>query len=387
MKRVVKILAMMGLLSSCSHLSVTKDLLTPDYLLAKGTVQVTFQGDNEHPRFSPDGTKLVYSSSGRQNHKGSQIYEMDLTRNKERRVTYSDGDAFDPDYVSDSEIIYASTTDEIKESPFINKNFDRNYPPSDLYMSDRFGSEILRLTQQPGFDAEPVFAPHPTKPFILFTANHGDLLGIDRMELKNLAVSPVSATAEKERRFPAITPDHKQIIYVEKDKKTQEQSLVLFTIRNKKSEVLKSGEGTYRDLTFAPRTPNRLFYSILRKGEKQYQLETYDLEDKCTQVVFKGVDSLAGPAVSDDSRERIAFTRNFQGKKQIYVVYLPDDLGPCLETKNSSPAIPVTPPTPPVQPKEPAPQTTPTVTVPSPQASVSPALKAAEPTSTATSAN
>lgn len=329
MKWNLKITALMGLLCGCTHLSVTKDLLTPDYLLTKGSLQITFQGDNEHPRFSPDGTKLIYASRARL-HKGSQIYEMDLTKNKERRVTYSDGDAFDPSYVSETEILYASTTDEIKESPFVNKNFNKDFPPSDLYMSDRFGGEILRLTQQPGYDAEAMFVPHPVKPFILFTSYRGDLMGIYRMDLKHLFISLISADGEKERRFPTITRDMKQVAFVEKDKKTQEQSLMLFTMKSKKLEVLKRGEGLYRDLTFAPRSPNRVFYSILRKGEKQYQIESFDLENKCTQVVFKGTDSLTHPVVSDDRQERLAFARSFQDKKQIYIVNLPEDLGPCL---------------------------------------------------------
>ncbi|QDK39145.1 PD40 domain-containing protein [Bdellovibrio sp. NC01] len=329
-----KIVTIAGVLCGCSHLSVTKDLLTPDYLLTKGTKQITFQGDNEHPRFSPDGTKLIFASRNRPTHKGSQIYEVDLTRNKERRVTFSDGDAFDPGYVSDSEILYASTTDEIKESPFINKNYNKDFPPSDLYMSDRFGGEIVRLTNAPGFDAEPTFVQNPTKPFILYTTYRNEVMGVSRMDLQKLMVTVLSADPEKERRFPAITSDHKQIAFLEKDKKTSEQSLVLYNIKTKKSEVLKSGEGQYRDLIFTTRSPARLFYSVLRKGEKQYQIESYDLDDKCTQVVFKGADSLTHPVISDDSNERLVFARNFQGKKQLYMVNLPEDLGPCLEQRN-----------------------------------------------------
>ncbi|WP_347358280.1 hypothetical protein [Bdellovibrio sp.] len=315
----------------CSHLSVTKDVLTPDYLLAKGSKQVTFLGDNNHPRFSNDGSKLLYSSRSRNSHKGSQIYEIDLAKNKERRITFSDGDAFDAIYISPAEILYSSTTDEIKESPLLNKSFDKEAPPSDLYMSDLYGTQILRLTQQPGFDGQSDFLPHPSKPAILFTSRRGSLTGIYRLDMKNLPVSLISAEKDKEKRFPALTPDTKQAAWAEKNLKTNEESLVLFKLKEKIPVVLKSGEGEYRDLFFAPRPPLRLFYSIVRKGEKHSQLEVYDIEKHCTQVVFKGNDSLAAPAVSDESNERLAFTRNFQDKKQIYIVTLPSDLGPCLE--------------------------------------------------------
>ncbi|WII72426.1 hypothetical protein QJS83_00910 [Bdellovibrio sp. 22V] len=326
-KLAVLVVFMVG----CSHLSVTKDVLTPDFLLAKGTKQVTFLGDNDHPRFSEDATRILYVSRNRGSHKGAQIYEMDLNKNKERRVTFSDGDAFDAVYVSESEILYASTTDEIKESPLLNKTFNKEFPPSDLYMSDAYGNNILRLTQQPGFDGEPLFLPHATRPSIYFTSRRGDLAGIYKLDLKQVPVSLISAQKEKEKRFPAATPDQTRLAWVEKDLKSEEQSLVLFKLKGKIPFVLKSGEGQYRELFFAPRPPLRLFYSVLRKGEKQYQIEVYDIEKQCTQVVFKGKDSLFSPVISSENPERMAFARSFQDKRQIYIAPVPTDLGPCLE--------------------------------------------------------
>lgn len=332
MKWIGKVAVVTGvLLLGCSHLSVTKDVLTSDFLLTKGTQQVTFLGDNDHPRFSPDNKKLLYSSRNRAAHKGSQIYEMDLTLNKERRVTFSDGDAFDPVYIGDSEILYASTTDEIKENPLLNKNHDPLQPPSDLYMSDRFGTEILRLTLQPGFDGQPLFVSHNTKPAIVFASRRGGLTGIYRLDLKHLPVSLISAEKGKEKKYPALSPDGTLLAWVETDLATGTQSLMTYKMKEKIPALLKSGEGDYRDLSFAPRPPARLFYSVVRKGEKKSQLEVYDLEKQCTQVLFKGRDSLASPAISDESSEKLAFTRLFQDKKQIYIVPLPLDLGPCLE--------------------------------------------------------
>lgn len=315
----------------CTHLSATKDVLTSDYLLTKGSKQITFLGDNDHPRFSADGTRLLYTSKSRSAHKGAQIYEIDLGKNKERRVTFSDGDAFDASYVGDSEIIYASTTDEIKESPLLNKSFNGDFPPADLYMSDLYGTDILRLTQQPGFDGEALFVQHASKPYMLFTSRRGDLLGIYRLDLKHLPVSLISAEKDKEKRYPAVTPDKLQLAWVEKNLKSEEQSLVLFKLKEKIPFVLKSGEGAYRDLFFAPKPPLRLFYSVVRKGEKHPQIEVYNLEKQCTQVVFKGADPLSAPALSNETSERLAFVRSFQDKRQIYIAPLPADLGPCIE--------------------------------------------------------
>ncbi|MGE5085320.1 MAG: TolB family protein [Bacillota bacterium] len=333
-----------SILSGCSHLSATKNLLTPDFLLTKGSQQVTFLGDNERPRFSEDGSRLIYTSHNRGHQKNLQLFELDLTRNKERRVTYSDGDAFDPMFASDSEIVYASTTDEIKESPFLNKNPDKEFPPSDLYMSDGFGADIVRLTQQPGYDAEPIFVKHPTESHIIFTSRRGNLTGIYRVNLTHGLVSLVSAEAGKDRRSPTLSPDQKELAFIEKDLKSGDLSMQLLNMKTKQAVTLKAGEGLYRDLFFAPKSPRRVFYSILRKGEKKYQLEVYNLETKCTQVVFKGTDSLLYPTVSNESRERLAFARLFQDRSQIYIVNLPPDLGPCLEQQNAV-AAPVTAPT------------------------------------------
>lgn len=327
----IVLFVLMASLEGCSHVSQTKGAPTPEYLLGRNFKQITFSGDNDHPRFSNDGVRVLYNSRARAKHKGTQIYESDLTENKERRVVFSDGDAFDAAYISDYEILYSSTTDEIKESPLTNKNFPKEYPPSELYMSDLYGSDILRLTTQPSFDGESVFISNALKPFILFTSRRGDVTGLYRLDLENLPVSLISAEGGKEKRSPAATPDQKSLAWTEKDLKTGSQKIILYNIKNKNTSVLKSDEGDYRDLFFAPRSPQRLFYSILRKGQSHYQIEVFDLEKQCTQVVFKGQDSLFSPAVSNDFSERLAFSRLFEDKKQIFIVNLPTDLGPCLE--------------------------------------------------------
>lgn len=317
------------LVSGCSHSSVTKDVVTPDFLVGKESKQITFFGDNDHPRFSFDGTRLLYQSYRTPQHKGLQIYEMDLLTNKERRITFSDGDAFDATYISANELLYASTTDEIKENPLTVTEQPAELPPADLYMSDLFGTDILRLTRQPGYDGQALFYNDPKKPFIIFASRRGDLSGVYRLDLQNLPVSLISAEKDKAKVFPAISTLGKSIAWVEKDLKTQKQSIVL--LKNRVSSVLKKEDGEYRDLFFAPRPPERLFYSVLRKGEKRSQIEVFDIARQCTQVVFKGSDNLSSPAISNDSVERIAFVRSFQDRKQIYMVNLPTDLGPCLE--------------------------------------------------------
>lgn len=335
LKKIVILL--MACLCGCAHTKINSEPLLPGYLSSIKAKPLTSQGINADPHFSPDSMKVIYSSRERSSHKGSQIYEFDLTTAKERRITYSDGDAFDPTYISDDEILYSSTTDEIKENPFINKNYNRDTSPSEIYMSDLYGSEILRLTNQPGRDAGALFVNHTTKPYILFTSLRNGAAGIFQLTLDGLATHPLAVDAKVGRKFLALSPDKKQIAYVEKNFETQEQSLVLQNLKTKKKEILKFGEGAYQDLVFAPRSPTRLFYSLLRKGDTSYRIEVYGLDERCTRVLIQAEDNLTQPSISGDSLEKIAFVRSYKETQQIYIAPLPDG-SPCLENTLGKPS-------------------------------------------------
>jgi Tol biopolymer transport system component len=115
---------------------------------------ITLLGDNTSPSWSPDGEHLLFVSRNRPAHKNAQVYEFDFKTNKERRITYSDGEDSDPQYVlGGNKIVYASTTDELKERPklFGNELPTEQNPPTEIYLSDLSGIEIQRLTHHPGF--------------------------------------------------------------------------------------------------------------------------------------------------------------------------------------------------------------------------------------------
>lgn len=329
--KVLGFALLLGSLTACSHSASQKSLSMSDYLLAQGARQITQAGDNDEPKFSNDGQRLLFSSRLRVNHKSWQIYEYDFINNRERRVTFSDGDATSPSYMSDRELIYSSTTDEIKERPLQGMG-NSNLPPSDIYMSDLYGNEIIRLVNNPGFDSDPAFIPVTPKPYVIFSSkrsSHG--AGIYRLDLGTLTTTLISSEKSKDKRFPAISPDRGSLVWVEKNTLTKEDNLVLYKLSNKVPLVLKQGEGQYQSLFFAHRPPQRIFYSILRPGEKQYRIESYNLETQCTQVLFKGKESLYSPSVSNQLQERLAFSRDLQDRRQIYVVPMPQEIGPCLE--------------------------------------------------------
>lgn len=302
---------------------------TADYFLSQGFKQVTFIGENDSPRFSETGNEIIFIGRDRPAHKGAQVYEVDLRKNRERRVTFHDGEDISPSYVSGRDILYCSSTDEIKESPFLNKNPDKDYPPTELYISDIYGNSIQRMTHYPGYDGEAVYVK-AAKPFVIFVSRRGSLIGIYKLDLKSKQVSFLAVEKDKDNRSPTVSSDGKHLAWIQKDVKSGKESLQVMGLNGKKAETVKENGGHYRDLFWQPDS-QRLFYSVQRPGDSRFQLEVYDIEKKCTQSLFKGKDSLIQPVVSDEKKPKIAFVRVFQDKKQIYMVDLPDNLGPCLE--------------------------------------------------------
>ena len=134
---------------------------------------VTSVGDNREPRFSPDGAKLLFLSSSRPSHKHAQVYELDLSRMTEHRVTFHDGDDEGAGWAAGgSKIVYSSMTDEMKEDVSLNR-IKSVYEASkvttapngirpiavksggDVYVQRLDGRDIERLTSTPAADTSP----------------------------------------------------------------------------------------------------------------------------------------------------------------------------------------------------------------------------------------
>lgn len=73
----------------------------------KKGVQLTSTGKNGWTRWSPDGKKIVFVSSGRDEHKNREIYIMDADGKNQKRLTYTKGgNASDPRWGNDENTIY-----------------------------------------------------------------------------------------------------------------------------------------------------------------------------------------------------------------------------------------------------------------------------------------
>ena len=319
--------------SACS--SLPKALISPppqDYLLLKGARQLTFEGANDSARFSSGGDKILFISSQRASHQNSQVYEFEILRNTERRITFQDGEIKNPFYIDDHQIIYSSTTDEIKENlaeMIGSNNPSSERPPTELYQSDLYGNEIQRLTYFPGYDDEATYVSG-ANPYLIFTSFRNNLLGIFKYNLKLKIATPLLVEKDRDKWNATLSSDNKQIAWLEKNKAHKGYAIMLSPLKNLKPKILKQDDVEWRDLHFIHNS-NQLIYSAQSKNEKVFHIELFDFEKNCTQIVFSGLDSLTQPSFSPGSPNRVVFTRVMKNTRQIYLVDIPADLGPCLE--------------------------------------------------------
>jgi Tol biopolymer transport system component len=141
--------------------------------------QLTFGGENAEAYFSPDGTKLVYQATPVEGGCDQQ-YILDLATGQTTLVSSGKGRTTCGyfAYPAGDRVIYASTEAEGEECP---PPPDRSrgyiwgvYHSYELYTANVDGSDVKRLTDSPGYDAEATWCHKGGK--IIFTSTRdGDL--------------------------------------------------------------------------------------------------------------------------------------------------------------------------------------------------------------------
>ncbi len=166
------------LFSSCSMLC-HKHCKKNSQPRVENYVQLTFTGDNGEAYFSPDGEKLIFQSK-RDGNECDKIYTMNIDGSDKKMVSTPMGAhtcsywSKDMDY-----IFYASTSQEGKDCPdvFVPENPHEYVWPLrkfEIYRANPDGTGIVRLTQNPGYDAEATV--HPFEEKIIFTSQRdGDI--------------------------------------------------------------------------------------------------------------------------------------------------------------------------------------------------------------------
>ncbi|MBK1706621.1 TolB family protein [Halochromatium glycolicum] len=140
--------------------------------------QLTFGGENAEAYFSSDGDELIFQST-RGDRQCDAIYRMDADGSNVRQVSSGEG-ATTCSFIApdDKAIIYASTHlggPECPPKPDMSQGYVWPlYASYDIFRADPDGSNRVRLTDTPGYDAEGVYSPQGDK--IVFTSvRSGDL--------------------------------------------------------------------------------------------------------------------------------------------------------------------------------------------------------------------
>jgi Tol biopolymer transport system component len=138
--------------------------------------QLTFGGQNAEAYFSFDGRRLSFQSTGE--FACDQIYTMDIDGSNRMLISAGQGRTTCSHLTPDgSEIVYASTYLGGLECP-PEPGFEQGYvwpvyDSYDIFKADADGSNTVRLTDTPGYDAEATIGPDGT---IVFTSvRDGDM--------------------------------------------------------------------------------------------------------------------------------------------------------------------------------------------------------------------
>lgn len=140
--------------------------------------QLTHGGQNAEAYFSADGRQIIFQARRAAETECDQIYTMDLNGANRRLVSTGQGRTTCGYFFPAGERIVYSSTHHIDPAcpPPVDRSRGYVWPlhPYDVFSARPDGSDLRRLTDNPGYDAEPTISPDGRS--IVFTSlRDGDL--------------------------------------------------------------------------------------------------------------------------------------------------------------------------------------------------------------------
>jgi TolB protein len=181
-----------------SYLSVFPDMVEADLYTHQRRRLASFPGLNTGGDFSPDGLKIALTLSKDGN---PELYTMDAAGGGFLRLTYTRGAESSPTWSPDSQsIAYVSD--------------DRGSPQ--IYVIGKDGGEPTRLTVSPSYNTEPDWSHPPAgsdmKPMLAVTSRVGGQFQIGLYDSTTREVKPVAAD-DADNEDPTWAPDGRHLVY------------------------------------------------------------------------------------------------------------------------------------------------------------------------------
>jgi len=169
------------MIASVALFALTQQAAENEATFLRNVRQLTFEGKSGEGYFSPDGKHLIFQSTREPGNPFYQIYILSFETGDIHRVSPGTGKTtcafFRPET---DQVLFGSThhdpetkKKQEEELAFIASGKSRRYswdydPEMDIYTANRDGTNLKRLTQAPGYDAEAAFSPDGSK--IVFTS-------------------------------------------------------------------------------------------------------------------------------------------------------------------------------------------------------------------------
>ena len=185
----------------------------PGELHLRNLRQLTSGGQNAEAYFSASGAQLIFQRQGPAE-QCDQMYVMSVEGRDVHRVSSGRGRTtcgfF---YDRDRRIFYSSTEHAGAECP-PRPDYSRGYVWAlydyDIYTANADGSDVRRLTQNPGYDAESTLSPDGTT--IVFTSLRDGDLDIYTMKVDGSGLKRLTTTLGYDGG-PFFSPDGTRIVY------------------------------------------------------------------------------------------------------------------------------------------------------------------------------
>jgi A/G-specific adenine glycosylase len=290
--------------------------------VARLTGAITKVGENQMGQFSPDGSKIIFQSQSRPTHKKAQIYILNLRTNRERRITYNDGEDFSPTFDPTGEkILYSSTTDEIKEhgliaTPVTDPLLDNSKASfQEIYESRADGSHIVRLTHGPGFDGSGSYSSDGSR--VAFASQRDGQFKIYVMDRKGRRQNRLTKSLDFEYS-PVFSPKGRNIAYETHPNNSTSVQIATSDIYGKNIVPLTAHDGINRDPSWSP-DGTKIIFSSNREDGKSFNLFLVTTDGKCLKKITGGIETDLFPSFSKDGKQ-IIYSSNKSGTFQIYII-------------------------------------------------------------------